>query len=341
MKKNRLLITVLALLATLLLIVFVYETSKEKEKTTVKEKKLIKTSLRLGWIPSASFAGEYCGQVKFASKYNLDLKCVPGGPGQNSIQMVVSGENDFGTIAADEVIAANEKGADLVIIGVINYYSPGAFASLKEKNIIKPKDFEGKKVGILPFGSTTLLYETLLKVNNVDRSKITEITVSPDLKPFINGAYDVQPVFVYDEPVTLDMQGIKYNIIEPKDFGVKIKGPVYFCKKSLLDNEPEKVKAFIYTVADGWNFALKNKEEAIKILKKQAPEINTKREALVLNKLVPYYSAYNNQPLNSDYESWNETFRILKEAGKIKNNVDLHSVIKLENINKYYKKNDN
>jgi len=308
------------------------------EKKPIKEIKTEKltASLRLGWIPSASFSGEYAGQEKFDENYNLDLKCNPGGPGLNSIQLVVSGDDNFGTIAADEVIAANEKGADLVIIGVINYYSPGAFISLKKNNITKPIDFINKKVGMLPFGSTTILYESLISKNNVDRKKITEITVSPDLKLFVNGIYDVHPVFVYDETVTLDLQNIEYNVIEPKDFGVKVKGPVYFCKRELLEKEPELIKAFINTVADGWNFALENNDESIVILKKYANEINVERESLVLKKLKPYFSAYNNQPLNSDVESWNETIKILNETGRISEKVDLKRLLSFENINNYY-----
>lgn len=295
-------------------------------------------SLRFGWIPSASFAGEIAGMNKFASLHNLSLKCEAGGPGLNSIQLVQTGQNTFGTLAADEVLAANDKGADFVIIGVINYYSPGGFVSLVEKNIKRPGDFEGKKIGILPFGSTTLLYESIVRKNNVDKKKITEITVSPDLKPFLSNNYDIQPVFVYDETVTLDMQNIKYNLIEPKDFGVTLKGPVYFCKRETVEKNPEMVKAFIETVADGWNYAVKNVDSSIAMLKQFASETDPVREKQVLLKAIPYYTLYNGQPINSDYDSWSETIKELKDLGVIKNDVDINKVVKLDFIQNYYNK---
>lgn len=295
-------------------------------------------SIRFGWIPSASFSGEIAGMKRFAANHNLDLKAEAGGPGLNSIQLVQTGQNTFGTLAADEVLAANDKGADFVIIGVINYISPGGFISLVDKNIKTPKDFEGKKVGLLPFGSTTLLYESMLKKNNVDKKKIQEITISPDMKPFLNGSYDVHPVFVYDETVTLDQQGIKYNLIEPKNFGVKFKGPVYFCKRETLEKNPELVKAFIETMAEGWNYAINNPDAAIGMLKEFAPEINVEREKQVLAKAIPYYSSYNNQPINSDTESWNEMISELKSLNVIKNDVDLNKVLYLKYITDYYSK---
>lgn len=298
----------------------------------------MQASIRFGWIPSASFSGEISGMRKFAESHNLDLKCEAGGPGMNSIQLVQTGQNTFGTLAADEVLAANDKGADFVIVGVINYISPGGFVSLLDKNIKTPKDFEGKKVGLLPFGSTTLLYESLLKKNNVDKKRIQEITVSPDLKPFLSGAYDVHPVFVYDETVTLDQQGIKYNLIEPKDFGVRFKGPVYFCKRETLEKNPELVRAFVETMAEGWDYAIKNPDSAVAMLKEFAPEVDVVRERQVLAKAIPYYSAYNSQPINSDQESWKEMVTELKDLKVISNDVDLNRVVQLKFINEYYSK---
>ncbi|WKZ64154.1 MAG: ABC transporter substrate-binding protein [Saprospiraceae bacterium] len=332
MKKN---IIIIILLVAVAIVGYLIWNSNNKSVDQQKEK--YQASLRFGWIPSASFAGEIAGMNKFADRHNLSLKCEAGGPGLNSIQLVQTGQNTFGTIAADEVLAANDKGADFVIIGVINYFSPGAFASLTNRNIKTPKDFEGKKVGLLPFGSTTLLYESLIRKNNVDKSKITEIVVSSDLKPFIAGKYDVQPVFVYDETVTLDMQNIKYNLIEPKDFGVDLKGPVYFCKRETYEKNPEMVKAFIETVADGWNYAIKNIDTSIAMLKSFAPEVNVEREKKVLEKAIPYYTLYKGQPINSDYDSWNETINELKTQGIIKKDIDIRRVVHLDYINAYYK----
>lgn len=295
-------------------------------------------SIRFGWIPSASFSGEIAGMRRFAASHNLDLKCEAGGPGLNSIQLVQTGQNTFGTLAADEVLAANDKGADFVIVGVINYISPGGFVSLLDKNIKTPKDFEGHKVGLLPFGSTTLLYESLLKKNGVDKKKIQEVTVSPDLKPFLSGAYDVHPVFVYDETVTLDQLGVKYNLIEPKDFGVRFKGPVYFCKRETLEKNPELVRAFVETMAEGWDYAIKNPDSAIAMLKEFAPEVDVNRERQVLAKAIPYYSAYNGQPINSDLDSWKDMVSELKDLKVITNDVDLSRVLQLRFINEHYSK---
>ncbi|MFO0743804.1 MAG: ABC transporter substrate-binding protein [Candidatus Paceibacterota bacterium] len=331
MKKYILLIILLILSV---LIIFVFVSKKDAAKLTTNQQ----ASLQFSWIPSGSFAGDVVGIKKFDEKNNIDISSSFGGPGINPIQMVISGQKTFGWAGSDEVLAANDKGADLVIIGLIHYYPPVGFASFKEKNIKTPKDLEGKKVGILPFGNSTMVYETMLKQNDVDRKKISEITISNDLKPFLNGSYDVHPIYVYDEIVDLEKQNREFNIIKPEDFGVRsIKGYVYFTKKSTLDNNPELVKSFIDTMADGWNFAIKNPKAAIDILKEFAPEIDIDREIKVLQNGIPYFTNYNKQPINSDIDSWNTMIETLKQTGIIKDTPDLSKVLQFQFINEYYK----
>lgn len=293
-------------------------------------------SLRLGWIPSGSFSGEVSGMRLNAAKNHLNLEIKPGGPSLNTVTLVASGQDTFGTLAADEVLLANENGANLVIIGVINDISPGGFVALKETNINAPKDFPGHTVGILPFGSTTLLYEAMLAANNVNRKSVREVTISPDLRPFISRAYDIHPVFVYDETVTLDQQGIAYNLIEPKNFGVQFKGPVYFTSRRVVEEHPEVVEAFIRTMVEGWQYALQNPDDAIKMLKEFAPEIDAERERLVLLKGAEYFRAYKGQPVNSDPASWPQMVQRLVEFKRLKSTPDLAQVVQLHWVNKLY-----
>jgi NitT/TauT family transport system substrate-binding protein len=304
--------------------------------TPASEQQLGEASLRFAWIPSGSYAGEVSGANRFAEEHDLRLTCHAGGMGLNSITMVATGQNTFGTAAADEIIAAIDKGADLVIIGVINYYSPGCFLSLADKGISTPKDFEGRVVGLLPFGSTGLLYQALVRSNQVNESKVRTMVVSPDLKPFINGAYDVQPAFVYDETVTLDMQGINYTVIEPQDHGVSFRGQCYFCKKSTLSESPELVRSFVNTMIDGWGYALNNPDSTIADLKEFAPEIDAMREVRVLKKGQDYFKGMDDMLLWSEPSSWREMLDEMKRAGLIQQTLDPNSFLELRFVKEYY-----
>jgi NitT/TauT family transport system substrate-binding protein len=309
---------------------------RQSEEKPGNHAELASATLQLGWIPSGSFAGEVSGMDLFAEQNGLDLSIVPGGLGMNTVVFVQTGEADFGTLAADEVLAANGQGADLVIVGVLNYYSPGGFVALRGSGIKTPQDFVGHTVGLLPFGSTTMLYESMLTANNVDRSTIGELAVSPDLRPFLEGSYDIHPVFVYDETVTLDQQGIEYNLIEPKDFGVRFMGPVYFTRRQTVEETPELVRAFVRTMAEGWNYALQNTEEAIRHLKAFAPEIDEARELQVLSKGADYFREYRGQPVNADSESFDAMANQMIRLGSLDATQDVSDVLQLQFVNEFY-----
>ena len=301
------------------------------------DKQLLKATHRFSWFATASFAGDVAGMTKFAKENGLELTCEPGGPGVNPITLVQTGQNTFGAHAADEILSAIDKGADLVIIGVVNYNSPGGFVSLKDRNIKEPKDLIGKTVGMLPFGSTTLLFESMVRAIGLDRSKIKDITVSPDMKLFLSGGYDVHPVFVYDETVTLDDQGVQYDLIEPKDYGVSYRGQCYFTKRSTLEKDPELVKAFIRTMAQGWNYALENQSDAITMLKAFAPEVDADREAKVLARGANYFRAYQGRPLDCDDAAWDKMMEELVALKVVRSPMALNSFRNMDAVREYYK----
>lgn len=308
--------------------------SYNQQKT---ESKKFSTTLKLNWIYTGSFAPEAYAKDKFVSKYDLDLTIEPGGQGKDPLKLV--GENEFGTAAADEVLRANDKGGDFVIIGVINYYSPACFISKQDKNIKTPRDLEGKTVGILPFGSTGLIYKIMLKKNNIDQSKIKEITVYPDLKVFLSGkSHDVQPAFIYDETVSLDIENVKYNVLEPKNLGVLFHGPCYFTTRTTIEKNPELVQAFISSMADGMNEAIKQPADAIKSLNKLSADLNEERELKVWMKGIEYYKGYNGKPLTSDLDSWKEMVKELMEFKEIKTPSDLNKILNFSFIDNYYTK---
>lgn len=297
-------------------------------------KETLSTTLKLNWVYTGSFAPEALSARDFASLNNLTLKLEEGGQGKDPLKLV--GDNEFGAAAADEILRANDKGANFIIIGVINYNSPACFISLAKDNIKEPKDFEGKTVGILPFGSTGLIYKIMMKKAGVDISKVREITVYPDLKVFLTAnTHQIQPAFIYDETVSLDLEGIKYDVIEPLNFGVSFKGPCYFTTAKTVQENPKLVQAFINTVAAGMAEAINDPAKAIAALKSIAPTIKEERELKVWLKGAEYYKGYNGKPLTSDTESWKEMVRELIAFKELKNEPVIDSVLNFTFINNY------
>lgn len=315
-----------------LIVVTVY--SCQPSVKTKEENSTLKASLIQEWFPYSGYAGEIMAAYETSKEFGLDLSIKQGSDNVDPLKLVISGESEFGVASADRILQANEVGANLVIIGVINYKSPTCFLSKKNKSILKPKDFEGKTVGVLTGTNTELIYKILKNSASVNSSKIKEVEIPSDLSTFISGVYDVRPAFIYDETVSLDLQNISYNILKPEDFGIDFIGTVYFTKKTTIESNPKLVKAFISSIKRGWKLAIDNPERAIKYLKKYDPNIDERRELLSLNKGIPYFEGENKEILYASKERWLHMANDLVKIGFIKR-FDLNATI---NYNFLYSK---
>lgn len=277
-----------------------------------------KVKIMQEWFANANFVGEIAAMQLYDSIQGVDIEIIEGSYDIDPIKMVLSDEVQIGVAGADKVLIANSKGADFVVFGVLNKYSPTCFLSLKENKIIEPKDFIGHKVGVLTGTATEYVYRALLKKQEINASQLEEQEVSFDLNTFINGIYDVRPAFIYDEPVSLGLQNIDYDIIEPKDYGVQFLGTVYFCKKSFVDQNPDLAQKIVNALAKGWEYSLKHPEEAIKLLKQYSENINSERELISLAKGRQYFLGENDKVLTADTVRWREMCNTLVELNVIK-----------------------
>ena len=313
--------------------------SDNNSKTNNKQnKELTKVTLRQEWFPYAGYAGELVAAQETDSLNGINLVVEAGSDNIDPIKLVTGGTNDFGVVSADRILSANEKGADLVVIGVVNYKSPTCFLSKKEKNIKSVKDFEGKTVGILTGTNTEYIYKALVKKTAIDKSKIKEIEIPFDLATFIANQYDVRPAFIYDESISLDMKNIEYNILEPKDYGIHFLGTVYFTTRQMIVNKPEVVQAFVNSIIAGWKIALDKPENAVKYLKGFDSNIDEKRELAALVKGKSYFQGQDNKILFASIDEWTQMAITLKELGVI-NSFDITKSINYNFLENYYSLN--
>lgn len=309
----------------------VFGCKKELKKDS---EKLITVKIVQEWFANANYAGEVVAQHKYDSINKINIEIIEGSYEIDPIKMVLSGEAQIGVAGADKILVANDKGADLVVFGVVNPISPVCFVSLKENNIITAKDFKGKNIGVLTGTATEYVYRSLLKKEGLDPSELKESEISFDLNTFINKIYDVRPAFIFDEPVSLDKQKIEYNVLEPSKYGIKFLGTVYFCKRSYLNGNKQVLQDLTNSLIQGWDFALKNNNEAIEYLKLSFPSIDKERELSSLKKGINYFKGDENKQLFANMKKWEEMALSLEDL-KVINKFDSKN-IDYSFINNYY-----
>jgi ABC-type nitrate/sulfonate/bicarbonate transport system substrate-binding protein len=292
-----------------------------------KQSSQTEVSLRLAWIPGATFTGDHVALKKgYWKDAGLDVTLNPGGFEYDAIKLVASGADTFGISSGPQILYARAQGVPVVAIGAVIPRSPIGWVAKKSSGIVKPQDFSGKKIGA-QFGThTEITLEALCAKLGIDLKSFQRIPVKFDPRPFVVGAIDVLPVYIIDQPVDLAAQGLELRIIDPGDYGVELAfGNIYFTTQETIRTKPELVRSFLAGAKRGWMWTNGNREKSIKILAKAAPDAN--KETLLaklnatLNFIMKGRAAYLGVfPMTN--EEWQVTRDILARHGNLDADVD-------------------
>lgn len=85
-------------------------------------------------------------KARFFKEQGLDVEIIQ--PSElTSDTLVASGTAQFGVSYQESVTFARAQDVPVVSVAAVIQHNTSGFASLKEKNILSPKDFEGKTYG--------------------------------------------------------------------------------------------------------------------------------------------------------------------------------------------------
>ncbi len=217
-----------------------------------KPTQLTPVSFRLKWLVYSSFASHFVALEKgYFKDQGLDVTINPGGPGLDPIRLVATGTDDVGLAGYEQILIAREKGIPVIAIGE-DYIRAGVGPlALRSSGIKEPKDFIGKKVGILPGTDKHTIYTALMAKCGVDRSEIEEIPIGFDIKLLFNGTIDVFPGFITNQPIVAEESGHPVNVIDPQGYGVRPGGNVYFTSEETLAEKKAELQDFLQAVLKG------------------------------------------------------------------------------------------
>ena len=108
---------------------------------------LTKVTLQLKWVPQAQFAGYYAAeQLGYYKAAGLDVTLKNGGPDIIPEQVVASHQADFGVDWLPSLMAARDKGTDLVNVAQVFARSGMTQVTWKSSGINTIAKMKGKKV---------------------------------------------------------------------------------------------------------------------------------------------------------------------------------------------------
>ena len=233
-----------------------------------------KLTLQLKWVTQAQFAGYIVAKEKgFYSDADLDVIIAPGGPNVAPEQVIAGGGADIIVDWMGGALSAREKGVPLVNIAQPFKKSGLMMICPTESGITSEADFKGKTLGVWFFGNEYPFFAWMNKLglNTAEGGDVTVLQQSFDIQPMIQKQADCISVMTYNEYGQALDAGYgpdNLTIFNYTEMGNDLlEDGLYVMEDTLAD--PAKVDAytrFVKASMQGWDYALKNPEEAAQIV---------------------------------------------------------------------------
>ncbi len=213
-------------------------------------------AIQLSWIKNIEFSGEYYadskGYYKAAGFSSVNLIAGP----TSAESVVAGGKALVGLSAPPTTAAAINAGAPLKIIGATFQKNPFCITSLKKVNIASPQDMVGKKIGVQ--APNTEIFNGFLKANNIDPKSLTVVPVQFDPTVLTTGDVEGFVSYLTNEPITLSEEGNDVVTVSFADNGLPLVAETFTVLQKEIDDNRDKLKAFLKAEIQGWTDALKD-----------------------------------------------------------------------------------
>lgn len=258
-------------------------------------------AIQLSWIKNIEFAGEYFADSKgyFKDAGFSSVNLIAGGAAGTSAEAAVtSGKALVGLSAPTITAPAINEGAPLKIIGATFQKNAFCIVSLADKNPIPdPAAMKGKKIGVQS-GGNEQIFAGLLKANGIDASELTIVPVQYDPTVVTTGEVDGFMAYLTNEPILLQGKGFQTVQFAFADHGLPLVTETFTVAQQSIEEDRDKLKAFLKAEVLGWTDALNNPEEGAKLaveqygkdlnlnLEEQIEEINAQATLVVTDDTV-------------------------------------------------------
>ena len=253
-------------------------------------------------------------------KYGLDGETVlvPGTTRQ--IQALIGESIHFAHVDAAGYIRAAMRGADMVLVGGSLNKFP--FSLVTQKEIRKPADLVGKKIGIVGFGGANDLAVTLLlKEWNIPREKVTVLQAGGGANRLaalsakaLDGTVLSHPEL--GEALRAGMNELgNLNEFKTADYPMS----AVAVRRAFLRNNRDVVKRFSRAYAEGTYQFMNDKEKGIAILRNRLKQDNPK----ALEETYRYFAPQFSFPTRVSQDGLRNTIdMIAKEDPKVATHLD-------------------
>jgi putative hydroxymethylpyrimidine transport system substrate-binding protein len=263
-------------------------------------------TIALDFQPNAVHAGIYASGLKIR---------VPAAS-TDSLKLLAADRADMSVVDIHDLGLAREAGSDFVGVGAL-VQRPLAAVIARAGDVRRPRDLEGKRVGVTGLPSDEAVLRAVVEHDGGDYDRVKPITIGFSAVPsLITGKVDAVVSFWNAEGVALKQRGVETREFRVDDYGApRYPELVLVVKRTTLEEHERLVDDMLAAIAEGTDNALRDRAATIDELVRASGA----DEPLVRAQLAAVGPALQppvqlNRAALEGWAAFDERFGILREA---------------------------
>ncbi|MCX8069253.1 MAG: ABC transporter substrate-binding protein, partial [Thermodesulfovibrionales bacterium] len=279
-----------------------------------------KITLQLRHIEPSHLAGYYVAIKRgFYEEEGLDVEIKEATETTNVVDEVVSGRAQYG-VGTSSLLIERQKGKPVVVLAVIFQQSSNLLVTAYRSPTQNIDEIKGKDVMIGNDVEDILAY---LKMEGLE-SKINRVPRSLGIDDLISGKVFAKTLNCPHPLDELKERGFKYHVYNPHTVGIDFYGDNLFTSEKEVENNPERVKAFLRASLLGWLYVYESPEDAAELLAREYPDKFDAKKLIANIKTLKPYMKSDLVPLGYMHEGrWKFIGQTLTSLGMLKADFNL------------------
>ena len=223
-------------------------------------------NVQLLWKHQFQFAGYYMAIEKgFYAEEELEVKLKEFDYSLDLVDEVIQGNSQFG-VARTSLLIDKNAGADVVALFAAYQQSPLMLLTKKDSGILLSSDLKGRDLMITNDAKKVGEIIAMLLQAGITVSDFNQQQHSYNIQDLIDGKTEAMASYISNEPYQMELEGVDYNIIHPKDYGFDMYSDILFSSREYIQKNPEVTDRFYRASIRGWLYAFENIEETAQVI---------------------------------------------------------------------------
>ena len=312
------------------------DTADTTAAATEKSGELREMNVVLDWYPNALHTFIYTAIERgYYEEEGLDVHIQFPANDNDALALVAAGRAQIGLYYEHDIIqAVANQNVGIKSIGAVVQAPLNIILSLKDKNILSPKDLEGKTIGYSGTALSESLVYTMMQAVGASIDDVEMVNVGFELmSSMTTGNVDATiGCLVNHEVPELEHEGFEVNYFSVSDYGIpNYYEGVFLANNDMIENEPEVLEAFLRASAKGFEDFKADPYGCLDILLNNQNEENfpltPEVEQQSCDTLLPLMETADAEFLNQTEENWQANIDWMLENGLIDHAVDVSDVM--------------